>query len=257
MHSGAENVLADNHQIYWNYLQIPSQQVEGCEIVCTGIQTGWLNGVISHALAKEADVKIVVDKIVQYFQQKCNLPFSWWVALDKEPVHLAEALEKHHIVSLGDFSGMILKLDTFKPVPALPALAVEKISTVNNMTKMIKVLVDAYEADAAVGECAQKLFWEAAQKEPKVIHFLGSESDQAVTAGSMFIYQNVACIYHVGTIHNARKKGYASNLMSKMLETAQNMGCAASVLVSTPKGKNMYLRLGYEVNTLFHHYMKI
>jgi GNAT superfamily N-acetyltransferase len=258
MIGSTEKVLSDNHKIYWDYLVKSPQTIMKCQVICTDIHTGWLNGVISHEVAKEEDIRVVVEKIVQFFKERGDLPFSWWVEAKQEPLQLAETLKEHQIVSLGEFSGMIMNLNDLKRIDPSQVFAVEKIEDAASMTEMIDVLIDAYEADAKVAEFAKKLFWEAAQQNKNVLHFIGREDrERPVSAGSLFIFQDVACIYHIGTVHSARKKGYASYLMYQMLETAKKLGCVSSVLVSTPAGEGMYRRLGYNVSSVFHHYMKL
>ncbi len=246
--------IFNNHRIaYWEGLKVPRLDIVGCQVVCSKGPTGWLNGVISYdSKADEDTLANKVEQVVKYFKLQ-NVPFSWWIEANKESSFLAKILGKHNIVSIGESKSMTLVLNLIVK-PVTPNLNVEEISTEENMREMINVLLDAYKETQKTAEFAYKLFWDAIAP-AKVIHFLGTEHGKPVTAGTLFIDQKVARIFHVGTIQEARKKGYGSYLMYQMLEKAKRWGCEISALVSTPKAVEMYKKLGFQEVGIFHHYM--
>lgn len=251
----ASEVFYNHRKAYWDGLKIPILEFANCQTVSTNGPTGWLNGVISinHVDQEEESFSERVQAITTFFKEK-NLPFSWWIEANQEPRYFAEVLHKHQFFSLGDSKGLVFNLEHLVKIEH-PHLVVEEVSTQEDMKEMVDVLLDAYKESAKTGEFAQKLFWSAIAP-AKVIHFIGRNEGKPVTAGTLFIDQEVARIFHVGTIQEARKKTYGSCLISSMHEKAKSLGCKISALVSTPKGLGMYKRLGYVEKGLFHHYMK-
>ena len=76
--------------------------------------------------------------------------------------------------------------------------------------------------------------------------FLGFLDEKPIATCSLMIGANVAGLYHVATLPEARGRGIGSAISLAVVQVAQVLGYQKSVLISTPMGANIYRRLGYE-----------
>lgn len=245
------NCLRKSQEIYWQFLQVPFIEMAKCKLVHTAILSPWLNGVITTGFKEEvtSNVKTIVD----YFK-KSNTPFSWWTETSCEPPHFAKELLKHGAQCHGDFDGMVLSLDELKEIPRSNQLKIQVVSSLASLRSFIDVLIRSYGESNEIAFPVETLFGKPGLNYP-IFHFLGKENEVPVTAGSLFIKDDMAGIYHIGTVPEARRKGYASLLMYAALKHAQYHGCKASFLTSTPMANQLYKNLGYKKINDFRLYM--
>lgn len=245
--------LKKSQELYWQSLKVPYFEVSKCKLICTNILSPWLNGVVSADFLRQEDVSPAVATIAEYFKSK-NLPFSWWMETAYEPKNFAEEAKKQGIECLGTFDGMVLNLDRLKEIPLAVNLEIQLVSSPESLRQFVAVLIEAYEAEKEIAPHVESLFAKAGLKSP-IFHFLGKVEGKPVTVGSLFVEEGMAGIYHIGTTPEARGKGYATTLTYRALKQAQEAGCSASFLTSTPMANQIYQNLGYETLSAFNFYV--
>jgi ribosomal protein S18 acetylase RimI-like enzyme len=251
---GLANSLQKSQEIYWQLLKTPIVERGDCKWVDTGIATPWLNGVISADL-REENAAAAIQALAEYFDEK-KTPFSWWMESSNQPSNFAGEAQKWGIESVGVFEGMILNGEDLKDLPRLENLKIQVVSSTESLRSFVEVLIRSYEADLAIAPAVEELFKKAGLNFP-IFHFLGKENGQPVTVGSLFVEGDTAGIYHVGTVPEARNRGYASYLTYTALKHAQYHGCKASFLTSTPMANQIYHRLGYQTVNAFNFYVRM
>lgn len=227
---------------YWEFFKQPIIEKFNCKLVNTRIQSPWLNGVIAGELSEN-----VIKEVVSYFDEQ-KLPFSWWVEAENEPPHFAQAMKDHGMEYAGDFDEMVLDL-TDQEFLNCSSLAIELV-TKATIPLFVDLLIQAYEDDRKEAEKIESLFSKGQS------HFLGKKQGLPVVAGSLFIKEGIAAIHHIGTVPQARRKGYATSLMHALLKMAKEKGCHTSHLTSTPMGNALYNNLGYETIAVHRLYMR-
>jgi GNAT superfamily N-acetyltransferase len=237
-----------SQEIYWEMLKQPSFELGGCRLIDTGVASPWLNGVVA------SRTSFSLEAVVDYFAKR-KLPFSWWMDLSEEPANFAEEMAKFGAECHGIFDGMILDLDKQTIPKGTAPLAIRRVLTDEDLRQFVDVLVLAYESDSTVAPGMEKILQTGGMIGP-IFHFLGFEEGEVVTAGSLFICEQMAGIYHIGTVPHARGRGYATSLMQSILQFAKEKGCKSSFLTSTPMANGIYQRLGYEPVSKFHLYMR-
>lgn len=79
--------------------------------------------------------------------------------------------------------------------------------------------------------------------------FVAYDDGQAVACSLLHMAGDVAGIWQVGTIPEARRKGYGSAITYAALTDAAERGCATSVLIATQMGRPVYEKMGYRTFT--------
>lgn len=244
--------LTKSQEIYWKHLKQPIDQKAGYKLVKTGISSSWMNGVVGGDLQGE-DLEKSVCEISRYYREE-KLPFSWWTELSREHSELNKTLIKHGAEDLGYFEGMVLPLDEFPKAVEQGLMEIQIVSNREDLLAFLRALIESYEASYELMEPLFDLMTPAGFEFP-VVHFLGMEGGIPVSVGSLFIEDDMAGIYNIGTIPHARNKGYASMLMHSILDYARKLGCRGSFLTSTPYANNLYRRMGYQTVDKFRVYV--
>lgn len=76
--------------------------------------------------------------------------------------------------------------------------------------------------------------------------FVAYENEQAAACSLLHLAAGVAGIYQVGTIPDARRKGYGTAITHAPLRYAAQRGYKISVLIATKMGKPVYQKMGFE-----------
>jgi predicted GNAT family acetyltransferase len=112
----------------------------------------------------------------------------------------------------------------------------------------IKFLQD--DVEEKIGEVYGKLY-----QEDKCCHYLLYEEDEVVAIGGAVIKEDVPfCFFKtpyygyvvdVYCIPEERKKGYATQIMKKLMEWLETKGCHSVKLKPSEAGRKMYGKLGF------------
>ncbi|WP_425447411.1 GNAT family N-acetyltransferase [Dethiothermospora halolimnae] len=89
---------------------------------------------------------------------------------------------------------------------------------------------------------------------PNTRAFVIYEDNRPVSAVTMTLSQEVAGIYWVGTIEEARGKGLGSYITQVSTNKAFDLGTKAVVLQASEAGERVYKKLGYETITRYRWY---
>ncbi len=79
--------------------------------------------------------------------------------------------------------------------------------------------------------------------DPRFYFYLGSVESEAVAVATVVIANGVVGFYGVGTLPEARGRGYASALMQRALSLSPSL---PAVLQPSPMAESMYRRLGFD-----------
>lgn len=239
--------IEKSQEIYWNSLKQPLIEIAECSLAYTPVLSPWMNSVIASKLT-EKSIPSSVETVFDFFKAK-EVPFSWWVSEKQQSFQLENELLKKGAENHGIFDAMELFLDLLKPIVE-PPLEVEVVSSSKSLKSFVDVLIQSYEAPSFLAQSVESLL-----QNGEMIHLIGKTNGNPVSVASLAIDNDLVGIYHVGTIPDERKKGFASSLMRYALKLAKSKGCKSSVLTSTPMANNLYRKLGYETKNLFQVFM--
>ena len=62
----------------------------------------------------------------------------------------------------------------------------------------------------------------------------------------MIVAYGLAGVAYIGTVPEARRRGFAQALVGRILSDGRGQGCEAAYLWATPMGYGVYARMGFE-----------
>lgn len=213
-------------------------------LVRTQIQDDTFN-IVMRARFTEENCAQRIKEATQYYQ---NLPFSWWVGPEETPKKLDQALLYQLYKHRSSNMKMFLYLDNYSPPKGYGELQIEVVHDLSKMRDFSTVYVKSGGSDKAYdlvySQLPPLLYAEGAPYEIYVGYLQG----EPVVTGILLLHANVAGIYYIMTIPEARLRGFATSMMHHLLKRAQNAGYHLSILQASPEGLSLYERLGFQTN---------
>lgn len=138
--------------------------------------------------------------------------------------------------------GMLVDL----PAPADPSrgadLAVEVVTDEAGRADYLRAMGPAYGLDP---ERIARVANARLLATPGVTLYLGRAAGEPVSTGMSIVADGVAGVYFIGTVPDARGRGYGEAITARIHADAAAAGCHAAILQSSPSGLGVYERLGY------------
>jgi GNAT superfamily N-acetyltransferase len=83
-------------------------------------------------------------------------------------------------------------------------------------------------------------------KSDKIEFYLGYENEKAVSVSMLFLDDEWAGIYFVGTLKKFERKGYGKALTQFAMQRGAELGCKRAILQATQAGEFVYNNIGYQ-----------
>ena len=80
-----------------------------------------------------------------------------------------------------------------------------------------------------------------------VWHFLATLEEEPIGVATLCLGRRTACIYEVGVVKRARRRGIGTSVTLYACRFARDLGYRTAVLLATGPGMRMYRRLGFSV----------
>ncbi len=218
----------------------------------TGVPSASFNGVIQTWLAPTiapAEVGARIDAMISTFAAQ-GLPMIWWVTPSTSPPDLATYLTARGFESIGARPGMALDLTTAALPARIPPIAGVEITAVNDKSsyeQWVRVFSASYghQPDAAQRYLALTAPLVEGD-DTDVRHYLARLDGSPVAISTLIQRGDVAGLYHVGTVPDARGRGIGTAIVQAPLLEARSLGLRHAVLYSSPLGLNIYRKLGFK-----------
>jgi GNAT superfamily N-acetyltransferase len=207
----------------------------------------YFNRVVNADLSPQ-DAEDKIDEIVEEFAAR-QAAITWLVGPSATPRDLGERLTHHGFNQFETWKGMARHLsDPLGPAPSLPenSKAVD-VTSFEQRRDWMDVIAQSYGLPQGAREQLYESVVSAERANPASwFHFLVYSDDQPVAASTLFVSENVAGIYLVATVPQARGNGLGSMATWYALDEAKRRGCYLAVLQSTSIAVNMYKKLGFK-----------
>lgn len=170
-----------------------------------------------------------------------HLPFQWWLTLGLEPPGLRQCLRgvgMQH--AWGGATSMALSLDGWNPRyrPPAPDMLLGRVVTAEDEHEALRVICEVFFVPSA-----PMARWTVGN--PAFEVYCARLNGRVVCALATLRRAEVVGVYHVATLHGARRRGIAGNLLLLALHEAQQAGCTLATLTATPEARHLYERLGF------------
>lgn len=190
-----------------------------------------------------------INKSMEYFHER-KLPMSWYVTPFSTPSNILTLLTNTGLkVSEKGAPAMACNLRDFKEDQLDEALKrtminVIKVETEEDLQRWGKVFYEGFDLPSHVGE----KFLEMLQlfDQSHMTNYLATLNGEPVAISQVLYHSGVAGIYCVATLHNYRSKGIGTAVTLAPLMDAKQKGYEIAMLESSPKGVNVYKRIGFK-----------
>jgi ribosomal protein S18 acetylase RimI-like enzyme len=192
-----------------------------------------------------------VDATLDLLRSK-NCPFRWWVTPSTRPEGLGAMLRARGLRHAYDAPGMIADLMAVPLDVPLPAgITMRQLAHVDELADWLSVFTvvfsspehergiwrDAY-ARCGVGENQP---WQ---------HFVAFDGDTPLATTSVLVDGDLAGIYFVATMPEARGRGIGAAVTRAAMRYAREAGATRAALQSSDSGFGVYRALGFEQRCL-------
>lgn len=220
----------------------------------TGLPTSMFNGVfrVRMATSEPRDIEGRITSALQPFRAR-NLAAFWMIGPSTEPSDLAAYLLASGLRHLDDAAGMAADLTTAGADPqSPPKLTIRLVHDKRTLADFNAAMNRGFGASPAIREGFLELFTSlGVGRGLPLLHYVGYLRGAAVSSATLFRGSDVAGIYNVATVTEARGQGIGTAMTLAAMRDARALGYRAAVLHATPEGMGIYRRLGFhEVCTI-------
>ena len=220
-------------------------------VVTPGLPETLMNMVMRYRAPGPVTADAVEEAIAPYRQHR--LPFQWWLIRDDTPAGLREQIHALGMNSWGGATMMYLDLAQWNPEypSAPPGVSYRRLAPDLSAPDR----VDALRIISEVFDVAPFPMSRWTSENPAFALYLAHWWNQPVATVATLAVGETVGVYHVATLHEARRRGIAGNLLLLALREAQAAGCTGAALTATPEGQHLYTQLGFRVCGLLEQWM--
>ena len=219
----------------------------------TGIPSPVLNGVFKARLQSHTLEKRIEEMLELYRLHK--LPMCWWVGPASSPNDLGEHLESHGLTLEDGAQGMAVDLGLLKTLGPQNDVRIERVSNKQVLAGWIRVFTSVFGVPTECFDACLEMFDRVGYAlDGKLWNYVGTLGDRIVATSGVFLDGDVAGIYNVATMPEARGEGIGAAMTLAPLLKARERGCRLGILQSSQMGYGVYKGLGFQEYCKIHLY---
>lgn len=206
------------------------------------------NAVVAAELdERTADAAILASRGVL---RRSGLPGSWHVGPSMRPVDLPERLTRAGFEPDGEEPGMAVALADPIPEPAR-GIEIETVRDASALGTWVTALGRGFGEGPREAEWVGAMFDRIGLDHPAWRHLLARRDGRVVATATVLFAADVAGIYFVSTVPDARRQGIGAEITRAAMRIARTEGMRHAVLTSSAMGRPVYERIGFrEVCTI-------
>ena len=187
-----------------------------------------------------------------------EMPVSWLVGPSSTPPDLGNHLQDAGLVRLEEETGMALDLHLLRQdLDAAEGLAIDRVSDGEKLRTWVDIVAHSFDLPNEVGSVLFDVYGRAGfGREVPWRLFLGSLHAEPVGASQLHMEPEVAGIYHLATIPEARGRGVGTAMTLAALCEAHALGLRTAVLRAARVAVGLYRGLGFEEYCRFGRYLQ-
>ena len=233
----------------------------GCEVhedrgvtwFATGLPDPLFNGVMTARLAAE-EVDPRIDDLLAEFRSR-NLPLEWNVGSSTVPQDIGRHLQPKGLTHLLVVPGMGMDLAKIPDEAQPRGLTIERAESRVDLEACIRIAAATFQiADALVPRLVDIELGMPSDHREAAVAFLGRMDGLPVASSMLFASAGVAGVYFVGTLPEARGRGFARAMTTATLREGRDRGYRFGTLQGTEMGVPVYRRLGFREYSRFEVY---
>lgn len=173
-------------------------------------------------------------------------PFTWWVGSDEPSASWRKLCDVHGVtIGITQLTGMAVDLSDGDYGTATPDnFSVSPIRDEEMLARWMKVAMTGFNIPSEY-ERACFEFFAGTGFGDSLRYYIGMLDGTPVAVSQLFVCSNIAGIYWVATVPEARNRGFGVAITRAPLRDAAAMGCRIGILHSSTSGFGVYRRLGF------------
>ncbi|KAI9003484.1 hypothetical protein DFJ74DRAFT_713700 [Hyaloraphidium curvatum] len=207
-------------------------------LVDTGLPCDTFNTVTLSKLTED-DAEEAVRSMIARFRD-AKRPFAYWVSPVDTPADLPGILAEAGLRRAEHDVEMVLDLSTWDPPAVAPpaGFQVAHVESREDLEGYAAVVAANWDPPDPYVPDFYRRTWDATHGDASVRMFVGRASGRVVCSGELCLTNGLAGIFTIGTLREARGRGYASAVVVAMLVEAKAEGYRTAV----PPGTSGTLR---------------
>lgn len=224
-------------------------QLQDDEIVAItiGIEDPILN-IVMHAQTTETKVADKITAVFQFFKQH-QVKWTWVISPLSKPHNLAHHLLQRGLILLEEFPSM--HFDLTKPLTRERIhFDIREAAQMNDLKQWIIPIAEAFPGSDASDDGEEfRIVNNNLPHGPGTAlrHYTAFHDNQPVSSITLFLCEHGAMIHNLGTRNEYCGKGFGTALTRHALREAKQLGFKHCFLDSSPRGFNVYQRIGFKV----------
>lgn len=236
----ALKIIEQNHLGHFVYLPkqlgFDTEEINGVTVINCGFKSSMFN--IAYGSLESVKISDSINEIKKSFARQ---PFAWWVPPTDHKQEFTDNLLRLGFVVEAPEHAMICDVEENINLQRKTNLEIKSVTNKLLLDDFLTVL-EVY--DSCVNEFYNRIDERLLAKNEKL--FVGYERDIPVTIGILFCSKESAGIFSLITDTPYRRKGYGSDMMTFLMESAKKLGCKTITLsASSDSATLIYERLGF------------
>jgi GNAT superfamily N-acetyltransferase len=201
----------------------------------TGLPIGMFNGCIVAAPAAADDLMAALDWIVGR-----DVPYRLWIH-EEAAKQLAQTAQRQGMEQGAWLIPQMVLEPPPEPPPGAPGVSVRPVSDKPSLDEYRRVSVE----DGTSEDVARRLFSDSFAEDPDVELVIAYLDNRAVGTSLAIRTGDVAGVYAVGTLGDARRRGVGTAATWAAVSAGREWGCDTIVLQASEMGFPVYQAMGF------------
>ena len=220
----------------------------------SGLAHPFGNAVWGGNFAPEAASERVSELLAPIVER--DVPAFWIVGASARPVDLAERLAAAGLSLASEATGMARDLSAYAAPESPEGVTVREVQSDDDLAVWTDVLSRGYGIPPDV--CALMSYYPVLHGYSSSIrYFLGFLDGVAVACSSLVLSGDIAGVYCVATVEEARRRGAGAAVTTAPARVASELGFSLAILQSSAAGYPVYQKLGFQDYGKFGFYLRV
>lgn len=215
--------------------------VEHDGVVLTDCRASDCMGNVTALTQPVADPEAVLAE-VEAFYARGRQP--WMLFVVPEAVPSVERTVLHRLTDEGWFPGLLLDPIPTTEAPLPAGLEIRRVKTGEELEEYERAAARAYGVPSGPVDAGWLGY-------PGFSFHLAYFRGEPVATATLVASHGIAGIVYVGTVPEARGRGFGRAVVGRAIETGRLQGLTMSALWATPMGRPVYERMGFRQNTRY------
>ncbi len=211
------------------------EQEDGCTLVRCAAPLSSFNQIL--VIRRPTDVAAVVARATQYFRGVGGR-FRLRIRDDVEPIQ-DEPFLAARLVRCGGIPSLSAQAIAARTAAPIDIRAVTDEETLAHHVDVVASSFEWWRPELA------RVFRSSLLEAPGWRAYVGYLHDRPVTTAQLVVADDVAGLYYVGSVEDARGRGYGEAITRHAMAAAESLGCSTTTLQASPMGLPIYERIGF------------